>query len=175
MSLSDAIDNELSGRKLVFVPPDVTQYLEQAALFGPLVFEKFESARAEIRDAGNCLATDLPNAAVFHLMRVAELGLRAIAKRLKVRLPVQIEFATWGRVIEACGKQLDVLKGKTAAKDKKAQFYSALILDIRAFSHLWRNPVMHARSRYDKHQAQSAFNHVRSFMQHIAERSGEIR
>jgi hypothetical protein len=168
-----ALGNELSERKLVFIPPSFVQFLEQDALFDDAVNQAFPSAQPEIKDAGNCLAVGLPNAAIFHLMRVAELGLRALAKTLNVKMPVQIEFATWGQVIDAIDKKLAQLKGQTPAKSEKAQFYSGLILEIRAFSHLWRNPVMHARSRYDEPQAQSAFNHVRSFMQRLAERVKE--
>jgi hypothetical protein len=174
-ALSRAISQELAERKLVFISPEKVQFLEQEALFGDEVNEAFPSAKAEIKDAGNCLAAELPNAAVFHLMRVAELGLRALAKSVKAKPPVQIEFATWGQVLAAVERELDDLKGKTVAKDRKAQFYSGLILEIRAFSHLWRNPVMHARSRYDDQQAQSAFNHVRAFMKKLSERVQESK
>jgi hypothetical protein len=81
----EAIEKELAQRKLVFIPPNLVEYLEQEKLFGDAVYENFPSARGDIRDAGNCLAAGLNTAAVFHLMRVVELGLRALAKKLHVK------------------------------------------------------------------------------------------
>jgi hypothetical protein len=167
--LLHCLKTECRAIQFAFISPEKVGFFEQHDLFGEPVSSAFPSAQSEIMEAGNCLAADLHTAAVFHLMRVAEWGLRALAKTLHVKLSVQIEFACWGQVIGAIKDRLDKLKGKTAAKDKKAQIYSALVLDIRAFSYLWRNPVMHVRSRYDEPQAQSAFNHVRSFMQRLTE------
>jgi hypothetical protein len=172
--IQDAFQKELKQRKFTFIPPPLVPFFEQDTLFGEKVNAAFPSAQMDIKESGNCLASGLPTAAIFHLMRVAELGLRSIAKKVKAKIPVQIEFATWGQVIEATEKELDKLKGKSTAKDERRSFYSALVLDIRAFMYLWRNPVMHTRSRYDEHQAQSAFNHVRAFMQRLADKISEV-
>jgi hypothetical protein len=157
---------ELEGRKLAFIPADKHRFLEPD-LFGEVVGAAFPSAHPEIKDAGNCLAADLPNAAIFHLMRVAELGLRGLARRLRVSLPFHIEYATWGEVVRAINGRLDTLKNKTAAQDRKAKFYGGLVLDIRVFSYLWRNPIMHTREWYVDHDAEKAFDSVRDFMQQL--------
>jgi hypothetical protein len=68
------------------IKPELSNYCEQEQLFGSEVYEAFAKARNEIRDSGNCIAVGLDTAAVFHLMRVAEFGLRALAKKLRVQL-----------------------------------------------------------------------------------------
>lgn len=168
--LQKAIEWELADRKFAFIPTNKATYFENENLFEDLHQSLSVEINAEIKDAGNCLAADLNTAAVFHLMRVAEVGLRKLAKPFGIKLPHRIEFATWGEVLRAIQTELDkpgVRRSKS--KEKKLQRYSHLLLDIKAFQHLWRNPVSHLRGRYDALQAQSAFNHVRSFMQKLAE------
>jgi hypothetical protein len=62
---------------------------------------KFESAKNEI-DAGiDCYALEHNEACGFHMMRVAELGMRALAKERGVTFPRHpLEWAEWGNVIE---------------------------------------------------------------------------
>ena len=160
------LHEELGARKLIFIPPDEQKFLEPH-LFGEVVSVAFDSAQPDIKDAGGCLAANLPNAAIFHLMRVAELGLRAFAKRLKVALPRHIEYASWGEVINAIQGKLGKINTKTVRGDRQAKFYGGLVLDIRVFSYLWRNPIMHARRWYDDHGAKKAFDSVRDFMQKL--------
>jgi hypothetical protein len=74
----------LSLHKFAHIAPNVQDYFEQEQLFGGVIYELFPEARNDIRNAGNCLAASLPDAAVFHLMRVAEHGLRALARKIKV-------------------------------------------------------------------------------------------
>jgi hypothetical protein len=168
--LEISINEELNNRYCAFIPVENVKYFEQDRLFGDDVWKAFPDAREEIKNAGNCLAADLNTAAVFHLMRVAEIGLQKLAKSLKVILPCQIEFATWGNVTTGISDKLQKIKStpRTISRDKKLQYYSQLLLDIKAFQHLWRDPVSHLRGNYDGLQARSAFNHVCGFMQKVS-------
>ena len=170
-SIAETMSKEAGEKKFAFIPALNARFFEQEKLFGETVHAAFPETRQDIKDAGNCFAADLNTAAVFHLMRVAEIGLRKLAKPLKIKLSCQIEFATWGNVMTAIDNELQKIKStpRTKARDKKLQHYSQLLLDIRAFQHLWRDPVSHLRGRYDELQARSAFNHVRDFMQKLAE------
>ncbi len=62
-----------------------------------------DSSRAnrEAYLASNCLAADLPTAAVFHLMRAAEFGIRALGNErgLKIKNVESLEFAQWGQIL----------------------------------------------------------------------------
>ena len=55
-----------------------------------------------IKAAGNCIAADLNTAAVYHLMCVIEIGIRDLARLLKVKkvkTHVPIEFGTWTKLL----------------------------------------------------------------------------
>jgi hypothetical protein len=165
-----SIIDELDKRYCAFIPSDKVEFFEQNKLFGDDVWGAFPEARDEIKSVGNCLAADLNTACVFHLMRVAEIGLQKLARSLKVKLPCQIEFATWGNITSAISDELQKIKSsrKTSARDKKLQHCSQLLLDIKAFQYLWRDPVSHLRGTFDALQARSAFNHVNGFMQKVS-------
>ena len=170
------LQNELGERKFAFIPTAQSKYFECDNLFGLEVSKAFPSAMPDIKDAGNCLAADLTTAAVFHLMRVAEFGLRALAKELGCAFSFPIEFATWGNIIDKLDEKLKALK-PTARGDKREddyQFYSRLVQEARSFQHAWRDPVMHVRTRFDEPmEAENVFNHVRRFMQTLAMRVAE--
>jgi hypothetical protein len=173
-----AFEKDLS--KIVFVPIAYNrhQYFEKEHLFGHAVTIAFPSAAAEIKSAGNCLAAELHTAAVFHLMRVVEVGLRAIAKRLRVRVGNgPLDYQTWGTIINGIQSALNTSTPPNSAGLKKRakflEFSSGVMGEFNAFKDLWRNNVMHTRDSYDEHQAMSAFNHVRGFMQRLAERIKE--
>src|SRR6266481_8369805 len=85
-ALQATVSNELSRRKFAFIPPEKVEFFETTNAFGLRVCIAFPSAEIDIKAAGNCLAADLDTAAIFHLMRVAEIGLRALARHLRVRV-----------------------------------------------------------------------------------------
>jgi len=175
--LQTTIRNELSERKFTFIPTGKARFCEGNCLFGETVNDAFPSARAEIMDAGNCIAAELDTAAVFHLMRVAEIGLRGLAKKLqvaKVRKGDPIESGTWADIIQALENKVKGSFPKTKEGQEESDFYKEVFIEYRAFKDFWRNKVMHARADYDEHAALSAFHHVRAFMQRLATRVSEV-
>lgn len=58
-------------------------------------------ALGELESARNCYATDNYTACVFHLMRMAEHGLRALVTAVGVTTPkVPLEYQQWQNLIE---------------------------------------------------------------------------
>jgi hypothetical protein len=49
----------LSKRTAVLIGEENSKFLDQEKLFGECVYERFEKARGDIKEAGNCLAMDL--------------------------------------------------------------------------------------------------------------------
>ena len=166
---------EAGGIQFAFIPADKVEYFEQHDLFGEGVSSAFPSAQPEIKDAGNCLAADLYTAAVFHLMRAAEHGLRALARHLRVKMSVQLEYACWEEVIRAIDKKLVVLRTKSRGKKKSEalEFYRLTLSECEMMKDVWRNPVAHARRRYNEVEAISVCSRVRDFMQRLSERVKE--
>ena len=165
----------LSKRKFAYIPPPNAPYFEQEKLFGEDVYSKFEKARLDIKDVGNCFAAGLPTACVFHLMRVAEFGLRSIASKVGISLKDKgklqpVEFATWDKVIQ--GINAKIATARTLAhgtqKSKKLQFYSDAAEQCMYIRDLWRNEVSHARKRYNESEALGVMGRIRDFMQLLA-------
>jgi len=174
--LVSSAKDELMKVQFAYIPKDKAEYFEQSDLFGRPVTAAFPSACSEIKDAGNCIAAGLHTAAVFHLMRVAERGMRSLARRLhvsKVKNKTPIEFGSWEHIIAALEAKAGLNFPKTKAGQAESEFYKGLFVELRAFKDFWRNAVMHTRADYDEHWARSAFVHVRAFVQRLSTRVKE--
>ena len=146
-------------------------FLVPAALFGSEVGEAFPDAIDDIDAAGRCIALDEWTAAVFHLMRVAEHGLRSLARELAISLSTNVEYENWKNVIEQIhGKirALDQVLLKGAEKSEKLRVYSQAAINLEHFKNAWRNHVSHARGKYDERDAMNVWLHVRQFMHELA-------
>lgn len=138
----------------------------------------FPSAKPEIDDAVDCYALGHSTASVFHLMRVAEYGLRALARERQVILPKgkPIEWGTWQDIMKEIDDSVKAI-GRTApagpGKDAALSFYSGALGHFHAFKDTYRNMVMHVRKRYEDLEAEIALNHVRDFMNGMSLRINE--
>jgi len=166
--LHEDIFESLKKRKFLCVSDDRSEFLDKEKLFGESVFTVFPSARYDIKESGNCLAVECTTACVFHLMRVAEHGIRALAHDRQVTVPNgPIELATWEQIIVGLEKAESSIQQfpKTVIREVQLDFYHGAMMEFRAFKNKFRNGVMHTRDEYDRDEAMSAFIHVRSFMQ----------
>jgi hypothetical protein len=155
------------------IPTKSARFFNQEELFGRAVASEFPDAAVEIKEAGDCIAAGLKTAAVFHLMRIAEIGVRAIAPECGIATGCPIEFATWSAVIGAMDTALKQVKQqpKSELRERNIQFYATLQAEMRAFQCAWRDPVMHARTRFDTDgEAEVILLHVKRFMDTLASR-----
>lgn len=144
--------------------------------FGEKVSESFSTVNNDVRDAGNCFTVGLWTAAVFHLMRVAERGLRALAYDRRVRVPKgPLELANWEEIIRELEKAEDAIKQfpKTLARESQYKFYHSAMMELRALKNVYRNPGMHTRAAFNEHEAKACLEHVRSLMQTLATKISE--
>jgi hypothetical protein len=156
---------------------DRARYYGNLELFGIKVVAAFPSAQNEIAESLKCIAFEVNSAAVFHLMRVAEIGLRALARDRKVALPknAPLELGTWEQIIDRLEDSEEKIHNypKTIAREQQYAFYHGALMEIRRFKNVWRNNIMHARDEYDRNQALSVFTHVKEFMNVLATRISE--
>ena len=172
--LRDDIIVELSSQKFAFIPPPNDKYFGKEKLFGEEVHNVFPDARDDIRDAGDCLAASLPTASVFHLMRAAEHGLRALARKLRVTLTHKgkqcpIEFGDWDTVITAIKNKIIAARKLPAGLKKQANLgaYSNAADHCEYMKDIWRNNASHTRKPYKDAEAVNALERVRDFMQFL--------
>lgn len=174
--VQDALREQLYDSRFFGLAKDRAGYYGNIALFGDRTPEAFPSAKTDMTEALRCLAVEVNTAAVFHLMRVAEIGLRVLAKDRRVSFTKgPIELATWEQIIRELEDSEEKIHNypKTLAREEQYQFYHGALMEIRRFKNVWRNNIMHTRDEYDRNQALSVFNHVRDFVTILASRISE--
>jgi hypothetical protein len=173
--ISDGIQENLNSRKFMFIPSDQFYYWGNATIFGDDFSNEFpEAARFEALEVGNCFAAGRWTASVFHSMRVAEYGLRKLAKSLKVNIidrgkNCPLEYGDWHTVITAIrGKIADARKLPAGPKKTEAlRRYSDAADHCEYMKDIWRNEISHTRRAYSKAECLGAIDRVRGFIQSI--------
>jgi hypothetical protein len=157
-------------------PPSVPARDRQtAAPVWAYIWKSFPLAKEDCREAVYCYALERNTACVFHSMRAAEIGLRALARRMNVKLPKhkRLEWAQWQEILREMKDKTDVI-AKTVkagpAKDDLLEFYNGAIGQFYGFKDEFRNQVMHVRGAYDEFEAVRALMRVRDFMEKLAEK-----
>jgi hypothetical protein len=179
---ANAMRDELEKRTFITVEPRFTDFIDNDCLMGTEVLLSFKDAAPDIVDAGNCIAADCGTAAVFHLMRVVEWGLRALcidlglirAKRRHKSGKVQyvsISFTDWETMLNQLhGKveqRIEKLK-RGPLKQKQQELYFPILQEIKAIRDAWRNHVMHTRAQYSVDDAVIVLGHVGRIMASLA-------
>ena len=164
-SLVFSFINELRRELFFRIPRDKEPYFQRDDLFGPEVAAAFPSSADDIQHAGTCFALGLAHACVFHLMRVLERGLRAIAGELGV----EFDNKTWANVIDAIEAAIKKSATSTGVDVKRRKVMAEAAVHLRFVKDAWRNDVMHAGEPYDTGKAQSVLDHVRDFMRALAD------
>lgn len=171
-ALRDNIRSELKEHLFYHYPRDRGRKLAQWREDWKLVLSSFPELELEIFSATDCYALQHHTASVFHSMRVAEHGLRALTRERNIVLAKgkPVEWATWQEVIRALDEEIKRIGLMPAGGDKDAtlQFYSGARADLNGFKDEYRNSVMHVRENYDEFQAVRALTKVHAFMERLA-------
>lgn len=176
--LRNAIGSELCYRRFAYVQTARAKVLDEMAGAWATVWQQFPSAKQDSEEAVYCYALERHTACVFHLMRVAEFGLRALARELKIRLPRKkpLEWAQWQDIIKEMVKKADNIAATRRAgpqKDAALEFYRGAIGQFQGFKDEYRNNVMHTRVSHDEYKAASVLTHVLDFMKKLSARIDE--
>lgn len=174
--LQSAIREELHRHKFLYIPSPDDTFLRRNKLFGNAVYAAFPSARVEIKEAGTAFAVELYTACVFHLMRVAEHGLRQLARRLHVKLTdktkfMPLDYADWDKVITGIRNKLSTVRTLPRGPQKQArvEMYSNAADHCEYMKDIWRNTASHTRKSYIKSDALLTMDRVKAFMQFLGE------
>jgi hypothetical protein len=169
VDLRSRIDDQLKERWFLYVPPAFQDYYHKPQLFGDGVESSFPSAIDDIEDAGKCLAVGQGTACVMHLMRVMEVGLKALANSLKI--PYAPSWESYLNQIQSKIATKHKTKGVKWKRDEK--FYRDVSGDLISVKQAWRNPTMHIDRRYSKEEAEEIFKAVKTFISKIASKMDE--
>ncbi len=170
-----SIEDETMLEHFYHYPRDKADQLVKVTIDWAAAIAAFPSAEHDIRMGVDCYACDHHDAAVFHMMRVAEYGLRALATERGVVLSKPLSHEVWAAIIDAIEKKAEEIKQKPAGpvKDEALAFYNGAVGSGRALKDKFRNRVMYARDRFNPHEAADAIFQARTFMLGLARHVNE--
>lgn len=162
--LRGRLHDQLASRQFVHVKPLYVEFYQQNDLFGQIVNDCFPSAIDDIQDAGTALAVGLGTSCVMHLMRVAEVGLKALAKELDVPYSV-----SWEAYLTKIEKSISIKHSLKPAEWKKNEaFFRDFSGDLVTIKNAFRNPTMHVERTYSQQEAEQVFLAIKTLMQRMA-------
>jgi hypothetical protein len=166
-----AARTELKEIFVGYIPTENAKYWGKEKPFGKQVHLTFPSVIEEVNSACNCYAVEEYTAAVFHLMRVAELGLRALARQNRIKIKNRtLEYADWQDVINGLTKRVTIFENRKRGRAREAAlaFYKGAIADCSYFKEAYRHPLMHSRSGHVGPETLVIMTRVSEFMQALA-------
>jgi hypothetical protein len=171
--LISRVKDELGSKSFFRIDQsDVPLFTEHP--FGEVVSVKFGKATEDISEAAKCLALKRGTACVFHLMRVMEIGVQALGKRLKVQIDVknepwnQIMMHVHNKISGSPNGSVPGMPHKTAAQKRRKLQYTAVAAYLHNVRLAWRNEVMHPKQTYTLEEAHDIYNATYKFMDHLA-------
>lgn len=167
--LQNRVKDDFKRMNVFVVPREKTRYLKPQ-LFGPEVEQVFANAVTDIEEAGKCLAYNRNTAAVFHMMRTMEEGLRLIGTRLnEIGVPVSMANPTWETILRPIDKETARnFADKTDDWKRNEHYFSEMGALLRGVKIAWRNETMHVAKVYNEEVTADIFGAVRTFMRFIA-------
>ena len=162
--LNRTIERELRSRVLLVIPSELLPYLSNPNPFGDEVANRLPEALRDIKEASLCIALGVSTAAVFHLMRVMEIGVQKLGDNLHVPLASE---KNWQNILDEVDKAIKAFPQSTPEEKERRSIYAACSVNLYNVKLAWRNPVMHPTASYDEKEARDIYLNVKAFIQHL--------
>lgn len=163
--ITTSLGDELGRHHTYVVAPGEGALIDNGiSLFGLEVVQTFPDTRADISAGAACRAYELWTACVMHMMRVAEIGVSALADHLSVK-----RGTTWGGTIANINEALKDaarIKGDAQLRSWASETGTYLNFVKDAF----RNPAMHPERTFSAEEAKMIFDNTRAFMRMLTQR-----
>jgi len=162
--VKETIIQELSNINFLRVTDDMETYLDKKSPFGQEVSTAFPGSVEDIVEAHNCFAWGTYTAAMFHLGRAMESGVKRLAKRMSIK----IQRDDWQAYLSAMNDKISKMPFKTPKdKAKRAPFAEAAAYLLH-FKEAWRNQTMHPKKTYTREQALEVINGAGTFLRYVS-------
>jgi hypothetical protein len=159
------IQDELKSRVLFIVDSGKEDYFRNPFnKFGTFAGKFSPSPVFDIEEAGKCMALARYTASVFHLQRVLEIGLKALA----VKLGKPFDRNSWESHLRDIERELEARYKAAGSRTPDEEFYSEAASQIGHMKVAWRNPTMHIDRSYPPEIAVDIWNAVSAFMRHLS-------
>lgn len=164
------LEEGLGERVVLALERDRERYYEGAGVWGEAV-GRFEEAEWDMREAGKCYAFERYTASIFHVMRVLEHGLKAVAGTIPSFEREGSLDVAWGRILRAMDREIS--KEPSVEKEVwfkgKEKFYSSASSFMWAVKLAWRDGTMHAEGKFEEREAKRIQEASGNLMIYIAE------
>lgn len=158
--IDQRITDEMEDNLFMFIPQDRAVFYDSKELFGAEVNATFPELQFDIVEAGNCFASGRGTAAIFHLMRIMEVGVQKLGDTLGV---VLVAEKNWQNILDEINKKISVLP-----KNPKRVELSQAAANLYAVKLAWRNEVMHPKETYTLEEAENLIIQVRISVQQLS-------
>ena len=160
--LMETVYAEIRSRNFLYISQEKSKYYSNILRLPDSIRLAFPMASEELRLAGNCYATDLGAACVYHCMRALESGLRTLAADVGLTWTVE-QWHVIINEIEAAIKKIGESLPRGQAKSERLQFLSEAAKEFAWFKDGWRNYSAHAHTSYESGEALKVMEHVTAF------------
>lgn len=167
--LNHRIEDEAQRRHLLYVSPAKAKHYDAFDKGWEEAIAKFNQISTDVEEAEKSFALGRFSGCVFHLMRVAEIGVQELGRKMK--LPTWKIQEPWGAILKAVQDEVHKMKRTTRAQKKKQHAWSELADALFQVNLAWRIPTEHPRvpgDVYTEDQAEEAIGRVRALMRHLA-------
>jgi hypothetical protein len=175
--IKKTLARELSLKTVVVLQPQESRlFSPKEPLFGADFAAKFKTGgEFELDEAAKCRALGRPTAAVFHLMRILEIGISALSSCLGIPDPVKPAERNWAIILKRIKEDGIEKKWPTAATRMSGDglLFESLYASLDAVKNPWRNETMHVSSKYTDDEAKHIFVAVEGFMKRLGSRMDE--
>lgn len=175
--ISKTLRRELTGTRVLSLSDHERLWFDPPL---PPFGDKFEAGfrsqgNFELSEACKCLALGRSTAAVFHLMRVLEVGVRAMAACLGIPDPVRPAERNWSLILSKIMDDGIKVKWPAAADRMRpnCKVFEELHASLDAVKNPFRNSTMHIENKYTDAEAQHILALVKGFMMKLADRMDE--
>jgi hypothetical protein len=170
-TVSNNIEKEMSLKRFFFLPHDKVGGIRRGE-FWHCCFRCVSINSDDASEACKCYGLSRNTACVFHLMRVLEIGLGALAKHFNK----PFDHANWETIINQIEKaisEIDKDPNRPPNWKDEREFWSQCSSHFRVIKDAWRNYTIHVRGKFDEQEALDMLGNVRGFMQKLSTRLHE--
>jgi hypothetical protein len=174
LEIRNRLEDDLKRRQFYYLDATHEKYYREAhEIFPADVLKAFPVVSRDIEEASKCFALGRYTASVFHLMRVMEHGMDALAIELGVAKPYQTWDKKIGKIAEVLTEELRKTYSPSSPLAGRLDFFKQATERLTAVQHALRNETMHARSHYGQADADDIYRSTVRFIEKLSEKLAE--
>lgn len=170
----ERLRDELDSKLFLHINEDHVHYYNDPLHGWESAIDRFPSMGFDVEEAAKCLALNRYTACVFHLGRIAEIGVVAVANRVGYQSP----RPGFGEVLNYMDQNLTKVREKYTEASPlfkgSVEFLAETTAHMHSVNQAWRQNVAHMDKKYTEEEAERTFLAIKALMQHLATQLEEV-